>query len=598
MKGKLKSQVRFAQKLFHALLDDVASAHPSLVRRALDRDYQTVETRSEVEGFGFFALTLSQLGKAVLRGLETGHFECPTSFKRYKSTALPAFLRGLLELVFHQDGSLRVDSEPLAVKDLQQLTMFAYKLDIPHHPSREKAVINAFLKAEDELFTNREELTPNQSEVLDMAKTLIGSIFRRFDPMDIKPRHGPGAVATGEKFEEKWTFVRKYEDIHKVYPYYTYFIGGVNQLLDQLKWYKGLTPMKSGCAKVVLVPKDARGPRLISMEPLEYQFIQQGLRLGMQEHLEKKSHLTRGRVNFEKQDINGRLALESSVDRKYATLDMKEASDRVSLYLVEQLYSGRLLDCLKAVRTSATELPDGTIVELKKFAPMGSAVCFPVESTVFFALAVSAIVKEYGISQRAALKAVYVYGDDIIVDRRYVNALVEYFPAFGLKFNSDKCFINGYFRESCGTDAYKGLVVTPLRWRVPWLNRRQDGRTLASLTELSNAFFTSGYWRSSQLLQHCLERCYGYLPIAPVNRDTNFVALKSFSDGYRMFGKTRWNNALQAPEFKVPTVVKRLRKSKLDGWGRFLQNTLQGCVDSYAATSTAVIYQSRWRVVS
>jgi hypothetical protein len=169
-------------------------------------------------------------------------------------------------------------------------------------------------------------------------------------------------------------------------------VGGGKEIIDRVQWYRGLERLPAGTAKVVLVPKDSRGPRLISAEPLEYQWIQQGVGRSIVAHLEAH-HLTKGRVNFTHQEVNRRLAQESSATLELATLDLKDASDRVSLELVRRVFKNtpELVRALEAIRTDATLLPDGRVQSLKKFAPMGSAVCFPVEAFVFWAILTASI---------------------------------------------------------------------------------------------------------------------------------------------------------------------------------------------------------------
>jgi hypothetical protein len=82
-------------------------------------------------------------------------------------------------------------------------------------------------------------------------------------------------------------------------------------------------------AKLTAVPKDSRGPRLICVHPKEAIWIQQGQRLKLEAAI-TSSNLTKGRINFTDQTVNGGLALESSKSGRLATLDLKEASDRIS----------------------------------------------------------------------------------------------------------------------------------------------------------------------------------------------------------------------------------------------------------------------------
>lgn len=512
-----------ALELLCGLFDDLILHHPHL-KSSLVRDLDTFKRRLDQEGLGFWMHTLPKLGKRIYSALETKLFRCPLGLKKMKGTALPRFLGGLLKSILHDDGSLREDLDQPVLTDLLEICFFAYKLDIPCAPEKERAVIEGFIKVEEQL---SELVLADDDEVLEEASKLVERVLKGFNPMKITPRHGPGSVATGERFEGKWDFKRKYRAINMVYPYCEYFFPSKESLFRRLSWFSKLDPQDTGHAKVCLVPKDSRGPRLISMEPLEYQFIQQGLAQALVGHLEKKSHWTSGYVNFTDQGINRNLALENSLSRDYSTLDMKEASDRVSLTLVRRVFRRRpdVLRCLEGTRTTGTVLPNGQYIELKKFAPMGSALCFPVEALVFWVLAKV-------IQRRARIAGkVYVYGDDIIVPRDLTSLLFAQFPKWGLMFNEDKCFTDGFFRESCGMDAYKGIECVPVRWRTVLPSKRKQTKEIVSAVDLSNYLYRRGYWRTAGKVDALLNKVYSVRTYRPVGE--SFAGLS-----YECFGIT------------------------------------------------------------
>jgi hypothetical protein len=401
---------------------------------------------------------------------------------------------------------------------------FTYKLKLPYDATTESSVIESFVRTQEEL--EQIEFPPDVEPILELATAFCSRLFDGFDVRDIIPRHGPGAVATGEEVGEKSTFSRIYEHTEVMYPFTEYFVLGLNHIVDQLDWIQSLEILPHGTAKVVLVPKDSRGPRLISKEPLELQWIQQGIQKQLYAWIESHQ-ITRGFVNFTDQTVNRDLALKSSRDLRYVTLDMKDASDRVTLRLVERLFGGTsLLEALKASRSEFTQLPDGRQVRLSTFAPMGSAVCFPIEALCFYALAV-AVLHFHGRSRCIYLPKgryrsnplgrsrpdVYVYGDDIICRKEDYPLLLQYFPLVGLKFNQDKCCVSGLFRESCGCDAFNGVDVTPIRLRNTWCHRGHRGADeLVSYVELSNSLWKAGYWLTADYIKDMVERRYGVLP--------------------------------------------------------------------------------------
>jgi len=504
MIGNLKSQVCLAGSIYEALILDIASGRSPVLRSSLLRDLQTIKHRLQSEGMQFCTITLPTLYKAIIKSFRTGKLEIVPGFKLERGTTLPRLFSGLLKEIYTGDGFLLNDASIPSITEVIQLTSLCYKLDIPCGDDKDARVVEDFLKTERDL----ESLTiHDEDDILELAETMISDIFYGFDPFDITPKHGPGAVSTGEEGREKWFPKRNFKGIHSAYPYFKYFYLNSKHLLDCYADYRKLARVEHGFAKILLVPKDSRGPRLISMEPLEYQYMQQGLSRKIVENLENLCSFTRGRVNFTDQTINRKLALRGSKDGTWATLDMKEASDRVSVALVRRLFKGtpQLLRCLLALRSSGTTLLDGTEIFLHKFAPMGSALCFPILSVVTYVLAVASIMYHTNLSRWEAAKSVRVYGDDLIIRSKYADDVMNDLPRYGLMFNRDKSFVHGPFRESCGMDAFKGVQITSIKWRKPW-RQRMDAVTLVSFSQLASQFYLRGYVRAANLVWDRIEQ--------------------------------------------------------------------------------------------
>jgi hypothetical protein len=541
--------------------------------KSIERDCDTVRHRTTFEGLSFLTKTLPKLGKALDQGLENSRFSCPKEFRLLKGCSIPAFMQGYFNRVFDSAGYLLDDADPVAVSHIRQVCFLVYKLEVPYSLEQESRVIETFVENEEYL----RSFSMPDDEVLRLSSRITSTVFEGFDPMDITPRHGPGAVSTGERLEDKWVFSRKYSGIHAVYPYYDYFVvGGAREILDRLDWYKSLRPTPRGIAKVVLVPKDSRGPRLISCEPLEYQWIQQGLGRKLSHHLERISPLTRWRVNFTNQEINRDHALQSSLTGEYATIDLKDASDLVSLKLVRAIFRNeeKLLRCLEACRTSATLLPDGRVLDLEKYAPMGSALCFPVEAYCFWVLCVSEVVSTRGLPLKSVARSIYVYGDDIVVPSDWVDQCIQCLERYGLRVNRSKCCIKGSFRESCGMDAFKGVCVTPIRLKTLWTGRSVDGSALESYTSFMNLIRERGYDSVSDHVRQLVEGVFGVLPLGtpfasyPCVKDSSPERVVEVNS--RHF-KRRWNRRYQRVEFRVLRTLPRKRDSVLDDWPRLLR---------------------------
>jgi hypothetical protein len=452
--------------------------------------------------------------------------------------------------------------------------------------------------------------------------------------MDILPSHGPGAVATGELVNEKSKFSRLYRSIERKYPFTEYFMFNLNHVVDDYRILQNLEELEEPTAKVVAVPKDSRGYRLISCEPLEVQWVQQGLGKKMMTHLE--SHWkTKGFVNFTDQNVNRLLALRGSTGYRgfyhprtgktvpgsseaWATLDMKDASDRVSLNLVKEIFRLKpgLLSALIATRSTRTTLPDGRTIELKKFAPMGSCLCFPVEAFVFWTLCVGILVVHGGLSPKKARKSVYVYGDDIIVARQHCHWLLRFLESFELKFNISKCCTEGFFRESCGCDAYQGVDVTPARMSTVWSSRRQYGpEVLYSYAAFSNVMYERGYVRVAHYIRQQLVSIYGEIPytdsilrVSEVGTSFDDPRIMTVAGGVVFYAndiplsilnkrvKTRWNANLHRLEYMSYSVIPGRVIAIYDGYCemlRALKGTVRDVKGRYAVRHRSRL-QRRW----
>lgn len=526
--------------VFEASLCNLASAS-AYPRSEYRQDIAVMRRRAVCEGVSFFTKTLPRLGKALDRALSQGCKLHPEGFGL--KGGLPKFLRTLFARIFDADGWERSDASPDAVRSLRQLLLVFYKYALPSTSKQNNETIESFIQTDISLtqkYQISEDREPRSSRdlrrsvvapqsgcsadrvdhtsdesgdcarewILGHARRLVWRVFGPIDPVRhgaFHPKHGPGSVSTGEKPFEKPKFTRCYTDLVSIFNWEDWFFYNYSHLADTIQSGWAPEDLKSGTAKVVLVPKDSRGPRLISCEPLEYQWIQQGLMSVLVSTLE--SHpFTRGQVNILDQTVNRRLAYLGSQGHPWVTLDMKEASDRVSLSLVEALFPPLWVRALKACRTPRTLLPDGRIHTMNKFAPMGSAVCFPIEATIFWALAVSAIA--YTQPERklnSILGSVYVYGDDIIVRSQDHASVLKYLPMFELVFNVDKCCTAGFFRESCGLDAYKGVDVTPLRIKSVWCPSLR-GTVHASYVEYHNSFIERGMFHTADLINSQIQR--------------------------------------------------------------------------------------------
>lgn len=448
------------------------------------RDLDLVRRRALAEGLDFLTVTLPKLGKAVDRSFESGQLLIPDGFKRVDGQSVPVFLKKAFAVLYDETGKLRwYENSPNglfnvpdfdgtyanAAKCIRQLTLMFYKLRTTFTDHQIAEVVDRFERTDDEIGDLRPDVNQliggvSLDSVLTRARHAIGIVLGGFDPLDIGPRHGSGAAACGTKPWNRYKAPRYIPRLANVYAYDLYFYTPTG-FVDDLDKYLAAEDYEP-CAKVVLVPKDSRGPRLISEEPRETMYIQQGQMAKLYEAIEARLG-ARSMVSCIDQTRNRRLAQFASQTGSYATIDMKDASDRISTWLVERLFPSNWVEALMASRSQWTQLPGGRIRPLKKFAPMGSATCFPVEALCFWALSIAAcgpkdlvrVIK----STPTDLPVVAVFGDDIICPTGSVQNVMSVLEAVGLKVNPSKCYTRGPFRESCGGDYFLGNDISVVK---------------------------------------------------------------------------------------------------------------------------------------
>lgn len=617
--------------LYDNLLPVRESLFPNISKDALrrdaekqaERDYATISRRVGCEGLKTLTGLLPKLGKYLDGCLEHGEMITrPEGLAPYGPEGFPQLLATFwmtlqVYLAFPEVWSDRTKEEQflLAVKSARTLLYAYYKLEVPFTQEQLEAAEEQFKFNDSECEIPWSALT---QEVVDTSRRLIAEVLEGFDPYDITPKHGPGAVATGEKLEEKWTFGHKYPSLHRRYPYYTYMYGikenGIaNQLRSQKQRYLEMVVDINPTSKVVFVPKDSRGPRTICAEPLEIQYIQQGILAKLVPHIERHD-LTRGHVNFRDQGCNASLALASSLTRDYATLDLKDASDLVSLELFNQLFpdtvivtresgykeSVLLKEAFLATRSSHARLPSGEVIELKKFAPMGSALCFPVEALIFWAVCVNAVQRSCKIPFNVAQSRVFVYGDDLIVPTDAVRATIACLESVGLRVNVSKCCYRGKFRESCGVDAYNGFDITPQRIKhLPGL-RPSEGAALAAWVAYASQLAMDGMYHSSEYCRQTVQCILGPIPVT--DRDNGYLSIVSPAGVWSPsdYHKVRWNARLQLFEAKVWVLSAKKRPTSLDSWERLhrgLVAPVENCDPSEVVVPKATKLKQRWMAV-
>lgn len=511
--GTLKSQGVTPLRLLETLIKDFYEQAPLASRsqrweQDARRDIATVRRRYHHEGQAFLTVQLPLLSKWILAVCEGG--PPPSLPFSLKGNGFPKLLGGLT-VWSSTDEALHDVNFHYVVKCFRQIGQLFYKALIPATPTQIEKAEAKYVAIEDEirLWDTSDWLSANRGIFL-AARALVSRVLGDYSHdrfVHHLPKHGPGAVAERLRGNGKYDALVN-QRIASAFPPSRFSVtrGSISERPQTFSSDKVLS------SRLILVPKDSRGPRTICAEPAVHQWHQQYLLKCLEEVIPRG---TRGRVQFRDQSKNGSLALASSRSKVMATLDMSDASDRIPASLVRFLLPPSWWAVISACRTQQTVLPSGRTLTLRKFASMGSAVCFPIEALVFWSLCVAMT----GASHARELTT-YVFGDDIIVNSDVAEHLMSLMhKSTTLRFGRDKCFFRGHFRESCGVDAFNGEVVTPLRWKRP-LSTSLPG---VDLVRFGNEAHKHGWWRVSELCYNSVDA-----PVLSFSQDNGIISHLGF----------------------------------------------------------------------
>jgi hypothetical protein len=211
------------------------------------------------------------------------------------------------------------------------------------------------------------------------------------------------------------------------------------------------------------VPKQFDIKRTICTEPVLEMFFQRGIGNVIEEIMEKRLGLTLKT----QPDLNRNFARIGSIDGSFGTIDLRSASDSISMSLVKRVFPRYFVDWLVRTRSHVTTLPDGREVELHMVSSMGNGFTFALQTMLFASIVVTCY-RLKGISprfcRRRNSKGAYepncgVFGDDIVVLREVYEHVSHCLTLFGFEVNDGKSFNSGNFRESCGEDWFRGVNI-------------------------------------------------------------------------------------------------------------------------------------------
>nr|QDH88639.1 MAG: RNA-dependent RNA polymerase [Leviviridae sp.] len=572
----------------------------------LSRDVVTLRDRVKHEGDSFITITLPAFCADFEKSLALGRVAPGSwlSFGKLKA-GIPAFLQGLLCRVFDMEGNLLTDPSTDCIRLVRQICLFGKKILRQCSDERLQDAVERYCQCEDDV---REHF--GGDTLLGVYEAVAEVILSSFPTLhadnfvgELLPKHGPGATQERIMGNQKWRFRRWHSRLENVgfeylkfgraqatramsldgRPLYEDSEGNFSDIGEPMP--EVIDPENEPPVRVVFVPKTLKTPRVIAVEPVCMQYAQQAL-AKLLVGLVETGPLTAGHVNFTDQTINQGLAEEASRGGTFATLDMSDASDRVSKTHVYALLDTvpQLRNWVFACRSESAILPSGEKIRLEKFASMGSALCFPMESLVFFTSIIASRLSRAGIpptwhSVKKYGRDVYVYGDDLIVPADEAPAICDDLEALGFKVNRRKSFWTGKFRESCGADCYNGERVTPVYLRSDVPTDRTDVSGILSTVSTANQLYSAGYWKTASALRKAVERLVGRLPQVSdedvksldeaVKQRHRLAEVDTPAIGWNAYSEAspplRWNFDLQRRERRHLVVVPSRAADPIDG---------------------------------
>jgi len=619
----MKSQANMLLHVLEGVLQDVLLAYPEM-SSGVQKDILRITSLTLNRGQGLYTLDLPSLDPLLLGGLENGRLQLGGALARRVSRKchVPRLFSGLWLRVFNADSCLKQEPDPTAIAFLRQIFCLGKRLDVECSQFRREAALEAYHEIESELrrptldwaaddilleeptdkiglsdscqardpgdlFYREEEELAQESllKVLGRIQQVADILSRSFGHLDVMSeefhsiyssegigfKHGPGAVASGTKKWERSLFPTWPHKLEHIFPFAYCGMTTIDVRMGTKQPINHELP-----SRMICVPKTSKAPRIIAAEPAEHQWCQQALWTFLRGKI-KKTFVGQF-IDFSRQDLSAELVVRASRDQSLATVDLSDASDRLSCWTMERIFRKNhfLLNALHAARTRYLRHIDGSFLRLKKFASQGTATTFPAQSLVFLCIALGASIKRDRIRKSDILRMVgkvRVYGDDIIIPVDGYEDLKLAMRSLQLKINLNKSFCLGKFRESCGSDAYDGYDCTPVK---PTTFSPDGPRSRLTLVEASNNLFTKGYWNASSRCLDLLPSSYRSRLRVVGPRDRGFLGVTSFLGNSDVHLQKRWNRRFQCFDVRTVVIKSRVRKTPREQHHQFLDFLAQG----------------------
>jgi hypothetical protein len=471
--------------------------------------------------------------------------------------------------------------DPVLYRWLLSFLLFAKAAEF-HRPELRKEAYASWLKNEDRL----RSLELNDVLVENLRKVVYWLLHGfSLDLQRLTPHHGPGNTSDCES--------RGVEDKNQSLsiPPKAWYMMLSNSASSLYPDYQGYYDFTTRPAALTFVSKDYKSLRTICMQPGGTMYLEQALRDQLYAFFDEGP--ISAFVTLRDQTRNQRASLIGSLTRLIDTIDLSSASDLVAWALILRITPHSLLRYLEALRVPLV-LYRKELHQMEKFAPMGSALCFPVQCIVFTAITIAV-----GLSQSLGQdvcsdhlpvfpghvdelqnlfdfafgpkisdprnRYVYptIYGDDICLDSRLTSNVMLALERLGFLVNHGKSFTGqDSFRESCGSFHLRGTDVTMLKYKGSYPESEVlDISELAGFIDTANRALEFGYNSTRSLfvrlslysrVRGVAPNSCGRNPVLFSNEEDQSLAIK-FVEGTRSPNphlRGRWNRDLYQPEIQ------------------------------------------------
>lgn len=616
-----KSYEEYLLGLYEAMLSSIARNCPRL-RVDCERDFKRLLSSVEKGGVRVFLEHLPAMGKHLDICLSQGQltksnvaFMAP--FRR--RGVIPRLFKGLFLSVFDESGVLRIEPDIRAIEYLRMLLGAAKKFRMSCSNQSTWSTVDGFYKIDqgvrlpslswdDDGFEaslaahlslgDDDQLAfpllhrtcdagepcsivvPDSIAAIQSVADIVSAQLGRFDPSEWKSRHGPGVVSDLKQGMNKYSFPFWPDKLERVFPFADMAFHSYSEWADYVHHQSeadAFLQRHEPPSRLAAVPKVLSKPRLIASEPTSHQWCQQLVADFLMSSVGKTS--IGSCISFRDQSANGDLALKASSSGSHATIDLSDASDRISCWVIERILrrNSSLLDAVQSVRTrwirNEIDRKSPKLYKLRKFTTMGSTVTFPMQTILFSCIAVGATLVKRGLAptirniRRTALE-VQVFGDDIIVPLDSADETLAALAYLGLKVNPSKTFLTGKFRESCGVDAYDGHIVSKISvLAMPVVSKPES---ISSTVDTHNNFYIRGYYEVAEYLRRTVTslKRFNFFDVPVGSGAVGWFSLAgSDSNG----APRRWNSELQRLEFRVTRLRSPMTRKLTDGRSMLLQ---------------------------